>query len=80
MFLRNLTFSVICDKMLNVTSPHHCAANHAVNCENPTDLTRYDPHEYHQVNRCCSVSHRTACYAWFVAIDNVQHTANLEHF
>ena len=27
------------------TSPHHCAANHAVNCENPTDLTRCDPHE-----------------------------------
>ena len=54
---------------LNITtSPHHCAANHAVNCENPTDLTRCDPHEYYQVNCCCSVSHRTACYAWFVAI------------
>ena len=66
LFLRNLTFSVICDKMLNIThynKPHHCAANHAVNCENPTDLTRYDPHEYYQVNCCCSVLHRTACYA-----------------
>ena len=39
------------------TSPHHCAANHAVNCENTTDLTRCDPHEYYQVNCCCSVSH-----------------------
>ena len=47
------------------TSPHLCAANHAVNCENPTDLTvtRYDPYEYYQVNCCCSVWHRTACYA-----------------
>ena len=49
------------------TSPHHCAANQAVNCKNPTDLTRCDPHEYYQVN-CCSVSHRTVCYAWFVAV------------
>ena len=57
LFLRNLTFSVICDNMLNITtSPHH-----AVNCENPTDLTRGDPHENYQMN-CCSVSHRTACY------------------
>ena len=82
-FLRNLTFSVfvtICWTLHITTSPHHCAANHAVNCENPTDLTRCDPHEYYQVNCCCSVSHRTACYAWFVAIDNVQHTDNLEHF
>ena len=53
------------------TSPQHCAAYHAVNCGNPTDLTRCDPHEYYQVNCCCSVSHRTACYAWFVATDNV---------
>ena len=30
------------------------------------------------MNCCCSVSHRTACYGWFAAIDNVQHTANLE--
>ena len=68
-FLRNLTFRVICDNMLNITtSPHHCAANHAVNFENPTDLTRCDPHEYYQVN-CCSVSHRTTCYTWFVAMD-----------
>ena len=37
------------------TNPHHCAANHAVNCENPTDLRRCDPHEYYQVNCCCSV-------------------------
>ena len=66
---------------LHITaSPHHCAANHAVNCENPTDLTRRDPHEYYQVNCCCSVSHRTAWYTCFVAIDNVQHTANLEKF
>ena len=62
------------------TSPHHCAANHAVNCENPTDLTRWDPHEYYQVNCCCSDSHRTACYAWFVAMDNIHHTANLTFF
>ena len=71
-FLRNLTFSVICDKMLYIT--HHnkptslcCyySANHhhAVNCENPADLTRCDPHESYQVNCCCTVSHRTACYA-----------------
>jgi len=79
-FLRNLTFRVICDNMLNITtSPHHCAANHAVNCENPTDLTRCDPHEYYQVN-CCSVSHRTTCYAWFVAMDltfNIQPILNI---
>ena len=62
------------------TSPHHCAANHAVNCKNPTDLTRCDPHEYYQVNCSCSVSHRTTCYAYFVVIDNIQYTANLEHF
>ena len=24
--------------------------------------------------------HRTACYAWFVVMDNVQHTADLEQF
>ena len=24
------------------TSPHHCAANYAINCKNPTDLTRCD--------------------------------------
>ena len=48
------------------TSPHHCAANHAVNCKNRSDLTRCDPHESYQVNCCCSVSHRTACYACFV--------------
>ena len=73
-FLRNLTFTVVsvwfvtlCWTLHITTSPHHCAANHAVNCKNPTDLTRCDPHEYYQVN-CCSVSHRTVCYAWFVAI------------
>ena len=55
----------------------HCTANHAVNCKNPTDLTRCDPHEYYQVNYCCSVSNKTAWYAWFVAIDN---TTNLEYF
>ena len=32
------------------------------------------------VSSCCSVSHRTACQAWSVVMDNVQHTANLEHF
>ena len=70
-FLRNLTFSfsVICDKMLNIThlrdittSPHHCAANRAVNCKNPTDLTRCDPHEYYQMN-CCSVTQNSMLIA-----------------
>ena len=55
------------------TTLHHCAANHAVNWKNPTDLTRCDPHEYYQVNCCCSVSHRIACYAWVVAMCNGQH-------
>ena len=72
-------FMTICSTLHIATSPHHCAANHAINCKNPTDLTRCDPHEYNQVNCCCSVSQRTACYAWFVAMDNVQHTAGLEH-
>ena len=72
-------FMTMCSTLHIATSPHHCAANHAVNCKNPTDLTRCDAHEYYQMNCCCSVSHRTACYAWFVAMDNVQHTANLEH-
>ena len=61
-------FVTVCRTLHITTSPHHCAANHAVNCENPTDLTRCDPHEYYQVNPCSSVSHRTvshrtACYA-----------------
>ena len=62
-FLRNLTFSVfvtICWTLHITTSPHHCAANHAVNCKIPTELTRCDPHEYSQVNCCWSVSHNTA--------------------
>ena len=29
---------------------------------------------------CVTDWHRTACYAWFVAIDNVQYTASLDHF
>ena len=45
------------------TSPHHCATNHAVNCENPTDLTRCGPHEYYQVNCCCSVSQNSMLLA-----------------
>ena len=76
-------FVTICTSILHITaSPHHghCAANHAVNCKIPTELTRCDPHEYYQVNCCCSVLHRTSCYAWFVAMDNVQHTTNLKHF
>ena len=28
----------------------------------------------------CPTEQRANCYAWFVAIDNVQHTASLEHF
>ena len=72
-------FVAICWTLHITTSPHHCAANHAVNCKIPTELTRCDPHEYYQVNCCWSVSHKTACYAWFVVMDNVQHTANLEH-
>ena len=78
-FLRNLTFSVICDIMLNITSPHHCAANHAVSCKIPTKLRRCDPHEYYQVN-FCSVSHKTAWDAWFLVMDDIQHTASLEQF
>jgi len=59
------------------TTPYHCAASQAVNCKMATELTNGDSHEYYQVNCCCSVSHRIA---GFVAMDNVQHTANLEHF
>ena len=76
----SMWFVTLCWTLHITTSPHHCAANHAVNCKIPSELTRCDPHEYYQVNCCCSVSHRIACYAWVVAIDNVQHTANLEHF
>ena len=49
----------ICCTLHITASPHHrhCAANHAVNCKIPTELTRCDPHEYYQVN-WCSVSHR----------------------
>ena len=74
-FLRNLTFSVICNSMLIITQAHITAANHAVNCKNPTDVIHMSITKW-----TCSVSHRTACYAWFVAMDNVQHTASLEHF
>ena len=51
---RVMHFLTICCTLHIATSPHHCAANHAVNCKNPTDLTRCDPHEYYQVN-CCLV-------------------------
>ena len=76
----SMWFVTKCWTLHITTSPHHCAANHAVNCKIPSELTRCDPHEYYQVNCCCSVSHRIACSAWVVAMDNVQHTANLEHF
>ena len=51
--LLSVWFVTICWPLHITTSPHHCAANHAVNCENPTDLTSCDTHEYYQVN--CSV-------------------------
>ena len=73
----SMWFVTICWTLHITTTPHHCAASQAVNCKMPTELTRCDSHEYYQVNCCCSVSHRIA---WFVAMDNVQHTANLEHF
>ena len=33
-------FVTVCRTLHITTSPHHCAANHAVNCKNPTDFTR----------------------------------------
>ena len=55
-------FVTICWTLHITTSPHDCAANHAVNCKKKkTDLTRCDPHQHYEVNSCCSVSHRTAC-------------------
>ena len=46
----SMWFVTICWTLHITTSPHHCAANHAVNCKIPTELTRCDPHEYYQVN------------------------------
>ena len=64
-FLRNLTFSVICDKMFEhyTLQQAHITVLLIMQLTMKTqDLTRCDPHEYYQVN-CCSVSHKTACYA-----------------
>ena len=58
--LVSVWFVTRCWTLHITTSPHHCAANHAVNCKIPTELTRCDPHEYSQVNCCWSVSHNTA--------------------
>ena len=46
-------FVTICWTLHITTSPHHCAANHAVDCKIPTELTRCGPHEHYQMKLFC---------------------------